>query len=222
MAKLILGQVTKAYAVATASLFATSAIGGYIWENYDDLNKYTATLGFGALYISASALVKSVKRGEREIGHRSSPSISTPRNSRAIPVHHAGGTTNLFTYTLDLIGQSPKPEADEIEIPSLFMVENLTVPGCDDPQNITLNEGLISTFVYTSYRRQEQRKPPFSRNWWLRQRHPRLDKVEYFALIHLLDDFNLIVNRRQGRSGQLALQPQRAIKHLKMAYGLQN
>lgn len=73
----------------------------------------------------------------------------------------------------------------------------------------------IRKFLNTAERRELKGKRAFSRSYWTKQHRPRLKVYLYQAMVKLLCDNKLILNRGERRSGNMTLTPNQCIDRIK-------
>lgn len=75
-----------------------------------------------------------------------------------------------------------------------------------------VTERQILEFLQVAWKRQKDRVYPLSENWWTRQKNPKLKVAHYEAIVSILVDNSIIINRHQGASGILSMPPHEAMR----------
>jgi hypothetical protein len=151
----------------------------------------------------------------QELGLRSPIQIVGNGSKRAfgrkIPINVDDRQENIFMQTLRLSSGSPQEEYKPATIN--------TVSVWYDENEHTLTTSEIEEFIYVAWRRQGQKKNGFSRQYWTRQRRPRLKTLEYnVRMWTLMSCEGLVINRSEGRSGKLSVPPDEAIKIIRNTF----
>lgn len=81
-------------------------------------------------------------------------------------------------------------------------------------EEIHITERQVFEFLQVAWKRQHDRIHPLSENWWTVQKRPRLRVAYYEAIIDILVDNSIIINRHQGTSGSLSMSPTEAMRIL--------
>lgn len=76
---------------------------------------------------------------------------------------------------------------------------------------IEITERQILEFLRMGWKRQENGKEPLTEKYWRKIHRPALKTAVYRGIINILVESGIIINRWQGRSGELALPPNEAI-----------
>jgi len=131
---------------------------------------------------------------------------------RKIPINVDGKQGNIFMQTLSLApGSSNKGDYEPVQVDTISIWL--------DNNEYTLTMPEIEEFIYVAWRRQSQSKNGFSRQYWTKQRRPRLKTLEYnIRMWALVSCSGLIVDRSEGRSGRLAVPPKEAINIIRGNY----
>lgn len=210
-----------AYTAGTVATITAGWVGGLVWHEWSGAPvNYGLTIGVTWLTaVGIPSVAGSSWAIKQALGQRERPTITAAGQAgRAVPINYSTGTVHTFLNALP--GRRSDPPAPAPILPDRFTVHNLTLPGSDAPVTIELPENTVMAFMSVAWGRQGEGRPPFSRPYWTERRRPRLDRDEYYAILTLLLAHRLIVNRRPGKSGRLALQPRTAMRHLKYSYGL--
>ena len=153
-------------------------------------------------------LLAAVDSLREELGFKSPLRIISNSSRRTfgrrIPVSSGDEQKNIFMKTLSLAPGI----AEEINLPS--EIDTISIWYDGNEHILTLPE--IEEFVYSTWRRQRQKKNGLSRDYWTKQRRPRLKTLEYNLRIWTLVFCGLIIGRSEGRSGRLSVPPNEAIK----------
>ncbi len=127
---------------------------------------------------------------------------------RKIVVNAGDKKTDIFMQTLAL-SSSNKSEIIELE--------TITVWYDDNEYTISMSE--LEEFLYVSWLRQTQTKNAFSRDYWTKQRNPRMKTLRYnIIMLALTNCDGLITDRSEKRSGTLNIRPDLAMKIIKDTY----
>jgi hypothetical protein len=188
---------------ASISLSVSYLTGSPFWTIFAWAN----ALGNLPLLLSSSDALR------QELGLRSPIQIigsNSKAFGRKIPISVDGKQSNIFMQTLRLSSGSPQEEYEPTTIN--------TVSVWYDENEHTLTTSEIEEFIYVAWRRQGQKKNGFSRQYWTRQRRPRLKTLEYnVRMWTLMSCEGLVINRSEGRSGKLSVPPDEAIKIIRSA-----
>lgn len=223
MAKLNFQDVSTMYGVSTFTSLTTGLVGGILWQHLGGQTDYLiVTAGTWFLSVGVPSVIYSTTKLNQLLGKKHQTTVKTtmPKDAtRAIPYTNGKQSGNIF---LSALGIGEPVKSPSFQMPNMFHVKHLYLPGNDTPCDVTLPENRVNEFIFGAYHRQQRRKAPFSRNYWMKFRTPKMEYDTYYGMIFLLESHGLIINRRHGKSGNLPLQPSTAIKHLKYSYGLKN
>ena len=121
------------------------------------------------------------------------------------------GYTNSFTWDAQIIDLDDiAPDPPEI---FLILVKDIITP--QGLQDIYITEKQITDFLKMVEKREKKERYGLSRTYWTQQHRPRLKTHLYNTIIKVLVDNELILNRTQGRSGNLALTASQCIRQIK-------
>ncbi len=121
---------------------------------------------------------------------------------RKIPVTSENSKKIIFMHALPFGSKSIPDESTELQTISIWYNEI----------NYTLTLPDLEEFLFIAWRRQTQKKAPFSRRYWTQQRRPSLTTLEYNVRLKLLTTISgLIIDRSEARSGHLAISPRMAL-----------
>ena len=79
-------------------------------------------------------------------------------------------------------------------------------------------ESKVEQFLWRCQLRQDRRKAPFARSYWVIRRG--WDRREYDALLKCLEDNGYIVDRRPGASGKLPARPDQLLSDTRYRLGV--
>lgn len=219
-----LGQIAKAY-LGSAAFFtiATEGIGAFVARqggySFDPVS--AALLGF-----SVPALPFGWYLAGR-VAHLTRPPqkmqpVQVAAFARSIPLNHNGKTGNIFSNSVAwVVGQRSAPGQTWgfEDKPGRVIKYKEPKP---EPEFIFWEQGMESlitevrllNFCRLAWRRQQQvsfgdlaSNQIFSREYFTRTCRPRWPKPDYRSIIHILVSRQLIVNRWQGRGGELQYPP---------------
>jgi hypothetical protein len=144
----------------------------------------------------------------QELGLRSPIQIvggSRRAFGRKIPINVDGKQSNIFMQTLKIAPGLPQQEHEPVQI------DTISVWYDDNEYTLTVPE--LEEFIYVAWRRQSQNKNGFSRQYWTKQRRPRLKTLDYnIRMWALMSCAGLIIDRSEGRSGRMSVGPKEAIQ----------
>lgn len=216
--KLNARDIATIYAASTFASVSTGLVGSYIWQSLGgvrvDYGLVTASTWF--LVVGLPSVTVSGATLRRKLGEMTGTQVTAiaARNTgRKIPVSSNGKQSHLFMSVAPVF-QRATLRNNEPAMPCQFIA---TLQGVE----YTVLQGELEEFLYATWRRQRAGKPAMSRNYWTRQRRPRLRTVEYNARIAILQSIDgLILDRSRARSGRLSLPPQLAMHQVKKLYEL--
>lgn len=219
--KLDYKQIAIAYAGASVACVVTGAVSGALWSEFGGNTDYSIwiggtwliVVGMPSLAVASDTLLKVLGKKEpiKIIGNAG-------HQGRAVPINYGNGKRSQvflssLTAPIRLRGSQANDQHKEPPQPQMSIPQTFTVVIDGTGYQVPIAD--IREFLHTAWQRQRQGKPAFSRNWWTKQRRPRMHPKEHQAMMLVLDQATgAIVNRGQGRSGKLALPPEATIKSL--------
>lgn len=84
-------------------------------------------------------------------------------------------------------------------------------------KDITLTEVFIMDFLNRAWRRQKNNKNGLASRFWIRTPHKKIASSHYNAIIKLLDQSELILDRGKRYSGKLAMSPTECLSFIKQS-----
>lgn len=211
--RLDLKQMALAYGGASFAAVVAGSVSGGLWAEIGGNTNYSLWIGGSWLVVvGLPSMAVASDTLLRTLGKKSPIQIISNiggNQGRKVPINYRNGRqSHVFLSALPMIGgRQPEP----IEVPEV--PQSFTVMMDDNHYQVPVSE--IRDFLHTSWQRQRQGKPAFSRNWWTKTRRPKMHEKQYRALMLVLNKIDgIVINRGQGRSGKLALPPEATVKTL--------
>lgn len=74
-----------------------------------------------------------------------------------------------------------------------------------------ITERQVYDFLQVAWKRQQGGEKTFSRAWWTVHKRPRISIAQYHAIVSILVEKSIIINRRMGSGGNLSMPPLEAM-----------
>jgi ribosomal protein L20 len=84
-------------------------------------------------------------------------------------------------------------------------------------EEVRITENQIIDFLKTSWRRQQKNPYSFSKHYWCNNHQPRMRSITYEGIMMILVNAGIIINRRPGCMGEIAVTPDEAIAILRQS-----
>ncbi len=204
-------NVIKLSGTTTVLSLGVGASGSFLLSNWYPNISVSTCMTWAWIVPHFYILVAAVDTLREELGFRSPARIvgnwGKRTFGRRIPVNAGDKSTDIFMQVLPF---TTTKNQDVVEL------ETITVWYNDTSYTITIPE--LEEFLYVAWRRQSQEKSPFSRDYWTRQRRPRLKTLEYnLRMTVLISVDGLVIDRGERRSGKLTLEPRTALERVQNA-----